>query len=175
MYRLGMFDPMPVEVKIKRVIYNPPATIVFWSDDTKTVVKCAPDDTFDPEKGLAMAYAKRAEENDPDFYQAYLKKWVPKNDGQYAKPKLGKKKSKWAELWPNGRITDKWHDYGIKDGSLVRITDKKGTVVEGPARGLHVDYYQRQMWFLTGYVGTIAMNIFLDGRIESFEIEKVDE
>jgi len=25
---------------IERVIYNPPATIVFWSDKTKTVVKC---------------------------------------------------------------------------------------------------------------------------------------
>ena len=26
-------------ISIKNVIFNPPATIVFWSDDTKTVVK----------------------------------------------------------------------------------------------------------------------------------------
>lgn len=28
----------------KRIIRNGPATIVFWADDTKTIVKCAPDE-----------------------------------------------------------------------------------------------------------------------------------
>ena len=41
--------------KIKDVIYNDPATIVFWEDGTKTVVKCK-NEKFDPEKGLAMAF-----------------------------------------------------------------------------------------------------------------------
>lgn len=44
--------------KIKNVIFNDPATIVFWNDGTKTVVKCGKDDAFDPEKGLAMAISK---------------------------------------------------------------------------------------------------------------------
>ena len=44
--------------KIKNVIFNDPATIVFWNDGTKTVVKCGKNDTFDPEKGLAMAISK---------------------------------------------------------------------------------------------------------------------
>lgn len=30
---------LPYPVKVKKVIFNPPATIVFWDDDTKTVVK----------------------------------------------------------------------------------------------------------------------------------------
>ena len=46
-------------VGIKKVIFNDPATIVFWADGTKTVVKCADFDIFDPEKGLAMAICKR--------------------------------------------------------------------------------------------------------------------
>lgn len=44
---------------IKDVIFAPPATIVYWSDGSKTVVKCSEKDVFDPEKGLAMAIAKR--------------------------------------------------------------------------------------------------------------------
>lgn len=41
-----------------RVIFNDPATIVFWNDGTKTVVKCQ-DEPFDSEKGLAMAITKK--------------------------------------------------------------------------------------------------------------------
>lgn len=42
----------------KRVIFNPPATVVFWWDGTKTVVKCQGDEEFDEEVGLAMAIAQ---------------------------------------------------------------------------------------------------------------------
>lgn len=44
--------------KIKRVIFNKPATIVFWNDGTKTVVKTQKDEVYDPEKGLTMAVTK---------------------------------------------------------------------------------------------------------------------
>ena len=43
--------------EIKKVIVNGPATIILWNDGTKTVAKCSPDETFDPEKGVAMAIA----------------------------------------------------------------------------------------------------------------------
>ena len=46
-------------VRIKNVIYNDPATIVFWTDGSKTVVKCGERDTYDPEKGLAMCIVKK--------------------------------------------------------------------------------------------------------------------
>ena len=45
--------------KIKKVIVNDPATIILWEDGEKTVVKCGENDTFDAEKGIAMAYIKR--------------------------------------------------------------------------------------------------------------------
>lgn len=43
----------------ERVVFNGPATIVFWPDGTKTVVKCQNDEPFDPEKGVAMAILKK--------------------------------------------------------------------------------------------------------------------
>ena len=42
---------------IQKVIFNAPATIVFWKDGSKTVVK-AQGDEYDPEKGLAMAISR---------------------------------------------------------------------------------------------------------------------
>ena len=42
----------------RKIIHNPPATIVIWMDDTKTVVK-AHNEAYDAEKGVAMAYLKR--------------------------------------------------------------------------------------------------------------------
>jgi hypothetical protein len=44
---------------IDRVIFNKPATIILWKDGTKTVVKKAYDDTWDPEKGFCMAIIKK--------------------------------------------------------------------------------------------------------------------
>ena len=60
---------------IKRVIFNNPATIVLWSDGTKTVVKCSNNDAFDPEIGLAMAICKKAFGN-TGAYNNVFKKWV---------------------------------------------------------------------------------------------------
>lgn len=61
---------------IKKVIFNDPATIVFWNDGTKTVVK-AHDEEFDPEKGLAMAISKKLLGNKGNYYNEF-KKWLPK-------------------------------------------------------------------------------------------------
>lgn len=63
---------------IKKVIFSNPATIVFWSDGSKTVVKSYLDD-YDPEKGLAMAIAKKALGNEGNYYNVF-KKWLPKDD-----------------------------------------------------------------------------------------------
>ena len=65
-------------LSIKNVIFNDPATIVFWNDGTKTVVK-AENEPFDPEKGLAMAIAKKALGNKGNYYNEF-KKWLPKEE-----------------------------------------------------------------------------------------------
>ena len=73
--------------EIKNVIFNDRATIVFWDDGTKTVVKCQPGDSFDPEKGLAMAITKKAYGN-KGSYCNQLKKWLPKSKKQKPKNKM---------------------------------------------------------------------------------------
>ena len=60
---------------IEKVIFNDPATIVIWKDGTKTVVKCCDWDEFDPEKGLAMAIAKKALGNKGNYFNE-IKKWT---------------------------------------------------------------------------------------------------
>ena len=63
---------------INRVIFNDPATIVIWNDGSKTVVK-ASNEPFDPEKGLAMAIAKKALGNKSNYYKVF-KKYIKHDD-----------------------------------------------------------------------------------------------
>lgn len=69
---------------IKKVIFNPPATIVIWADGKKTVVK-AHNEPFDPEKGLAMAISNHilslAGVNPHSFFREKVKQYTPKADG----------------------------------------------------------------------------------------------
>lgn len=64
---------------IKNVIFNDPATIVFWNDGTKTVVNAQDGDIFDPEKGLAMAISKKALGNKGNYCKTF-KKWLPEEE-----------------------------------------------------------------------------------------------
>ena len=59
--------------EIKKVIFNNPATIVYWKDGTKTVVKCGKDDTFDEEKGLALCFMKKALDNKSNYNNTFKK------------------------------------------------------------------------------------------------------
>ena len=70
-------------VDIKKVIFNDPATIVFWADGTKTVVKCADFDIFDPEKGLAMAICKRVYGK---RFHSVFKEFLPEKDEESEYP-----------------------------------------------------------------------------------------
>lgn len=56
---------------IKKVIFNKPATIVFWTDGTKTVVKAQGKERYDEEKGLAIAIAKKALGNEGNYYDTF--------------------------------------------------------------------------------------------------------
>jgi hypothetical protein len=44
---------------IKRVIYNPPATIVMWNDGTKTIVKCMDDEEYSQYYGFCACVCKK--------------------------------------------------------------------------------------------------------------------
>lgn len=74
-YKINYYDKTFVlQPKIKNVIFNDPATIVYWEDRTKTVVKCEKE-KYDPEKGLAMAIAKKAMGNNGNYFEVF-KKWI---------------------------------------------------------------------------------------------------
>lgn len=60
--------------EIERVIFHDPATIVYWKDGTKTVVK-ANNEKFDKEKGLLAAIAKKVYGNKGNFNNI-IKKYV---------------------------------------------------------------------------------------------------
>lgn len=62
---------------IKKVIFNNPATIVFWTDGTKTVVKCAEGDTFSEYAGLSMCITKKLLGND---FKKEMNKWCKSGD-----------------------------------------------------------------------------------------------
>lgn len=49
-----------VNFNVKKVITNAPATIIYWADGTKTVVKCQEGDVYNPETGIAMCFMKHA-------------------------------------------------------------------------------------------------------------------
>lgn len=64
---------------IKKVHFNNPATVVIWTDGTKTIVRCGEGESYDPEKGLAMAIAKKALGNKGNYYEVF-KKWLPETE-----------------------------------------------------------------------------------------------
>ena len=67
--------------EIKNVKFNGPATIVFWADGTKTVVKCQDGDDYSEEVGLAMCIVKKVFGN-TSKYNDIFKKWCPSSDAE---------------------------------------------------------------------------------------------
>lgn len=98
----GTFD---IALLIKDVIYNDPATIIFWKDGTKTVVKCN-DEEYDPEKGFAMAVCKKVFGNEGNYYNTF-KKWLPEE----------------IEFEVGEIVTLSKEIYGLSVGTLVHIAD----------------------------------------------------
>lgn len=67
--------PLKIKLGIKKVIFNDPATIIYWEDGTKTVVKAQDGEVFDEEKGFAMAVLKKMLGNEGNYYNE-IRKWV---------------------------------------------------------------------------------------------------
>lgn len=80
----NMTIPIPTVPKIRKVIFSNPATIILWADGSKTVVICSERDTYDPEKGMAMAISRKALGNKGNYYNTF-KKWLPKKETEELK------------------------------------------------------------------------------------------
>lgn len=59
---------------IKKIMYKPPATIVFWNDGTKTVAVCEKEDTYNRELGFALCVLKKKYGNKKvhDMFDKYV-------------------------------------------------------------------------------------------------------
>lgn len=82
---------------IKKVIFNDPATIVIWADDSKTVVKTQNGEKYDPEKGMAMAISKKYFGNAGRYYNIF-KKWVPYDAAK------AEEEDKTIDIYGDGRL-----------------------------------------------------------------------
>lgn len=83
--------------EIKDIIINDPATIILWKDGTKTLVKCQPDDTFDPGTGIAMAMLKKLYGNSgfyKDIFEPAIEKYELKKSLEKSKKHVVTKKEK---------------------------------------------------------------------------------
>ena len=78
---------------ITQVIYNKPATIVFWSDGTKTVSKCNElEPVYDKEKGLLLCIMKKLySKNKISDLFTY---WTDENDNNITLQKVRAKQRK---------------------------------------------------------------------------------
>lgn len=80
MWRRKSFEEEAMKARmpeITNIEFRDPATIVFWSDGTKTVVRCQNGEKYDPEKGMAMAICRKVYGNERDYYHLFLH-WMKK-------------------------------------------------------------------------------------------------
>lgn len=112
--QLAWCDPMLVELDysrmnknivellpaIKNVVFNDPLTVIVWEDGTKTYVKASGEDAFDPEKGMALAIAKKAMENKYNYFET-IREWIEKDQ----KRKANRAKKKEPEVI--GKVVEK--------------------------------------------------------------------
>ena len=81
----GKLEIILGKIKLTKLIFSGPATICYWSDGTKTVVKCTKGDKFDELTGLSMCIMKKLY---GDHYKSELRKAIKR-----AKHEHGDKKT----------------------------------------------------------------------------------
>lgn len=83
----GRRNVKKVDDPIKNVYFNDPVTVVLWTDGSRTIVKAQNGELYDPEKGLAMAIAKKfmgdneTKSNYYNVFKKFLPKQKPRKDG----------------------------------------------------------------------------------------------
>ena len=104
------------KVKPTKILIQGTATIIWWSDGTKTIVKCQKGDKMDPEKGIAMCVMKKfmGTNETHSNYLDFAKDAIAEYEKQQAAEKAKKKgraaaKKKGADGNANYKRTTKKH------------------------------------------------------------------
>ena len=87
-------DPEFVSLNIDRVIFNNPATIIFWKDGSKTTVKCTKGQEFNKYYGFCAAVAKHALGNNSRINQIVAQAFDQEETNPSKKVKKVSKKDK---------------------------------------------------------------------------------
>ena len=76
----GRYDPKTLKPlpTVTRVLFRDPATIVWFSDGTKSVAICGYDDVYDKETGVAICLCKRMLGNKE--YRELMDEWCYKKE-----------------------------------------------------------------------------------------------
>lgn len=109
---------MKKTANISRVHFSGDKTIVVWDNGDKTIVTCQKDETFDKEKGLAMAIVKYVYGNN-SAYNDVINLFLEKDEEKSAK-KLTKEKT---ETVTTKKVTKKVEKKSV---SFVDKLNKKG-------------------------------------------------
>ena len=111
---------------IKKIIFNDPATIIIWGNGDKTIVKCGEGETYDPEKGMAMAIAKHFLGDKGNYYETF-KKWLPKEHETVKESKSNTERFISIRDFCNRYNITKSKAYRmIKAGDIYAIKNEKG-------------------------------------------------
>lgn len=96
--------PCNIIPKPAQVIFNPPATIVYWEDGDKTVVRCD-NDVFSEEFGYAMACMRKAYGSRANFKAQFKNAFRPQQ-----KPKKQKKAKEVDQQEPAAALPSPAHN-----------------------------------------------------------------
>lgn len=110
------------KIKPTKILIQGTATIIWWSDSTKTVVKCQKGDKMDPEKGIAMCVMKKFMGTN-ETHSNYLD-FAKDAIAEYEKQQAAEKAKKKAEYDKKRREAAK------KKGTDGNTNYKRGTKAE---------------------------------------------
>lgn len=110
-----------------KILIQGTATIIWWSDGTKTIVKCQKGDKMDPEKGIAMCVMKKFMGTN-ETYSNYLD-FAKDAIAEYEKQQAAERAKKKAEADKRRRAAAK------KKGTAGNANYKRGTKAKTEPKG----------------------------------------
>lgn len=112
---------------VKNIIFNGPATIVFWKDGTKTMVKCHEKDTPDKSKAIALCFMKKMFGNTSEF-NTVLRTYVPEAYIEPVEPTAPVDKSNiFISHFCDSPLFNMFNDGGVATAKNTSTTTKANT------------------------------------------------
>lgn len=118
------------KVKPTKILIQGTATIIWWSDGTKTIVKCQKGDKMDPEKGIAMCVMKKfmgtneTHSNYLDFAKPAIAEYEKQQAAEKARKKVEADKRRRAAAKKKGTAGNANYKRGAKGKAETENTEE---------------------------------------------------